>query len=163
MYTRQKSEEDENMEKIKVIITAIVSALMSWLGILAIPVLLLVGCNLIDYGTGLCAAKYRAERIDSYKGLRGIVKKVCMYLLVIIGAFVDILIQYAVSAAGIELAVPFIVATIVAVWLVVNEIISILENMIDIGVNMPPFLLPILKYIKKQVEDSATIEGGKSE
>jgi toxin secretion/phage lysis holin len=164
LYTRQKSEEDENMEKIKVIITAIVSMLMSWLGILAVPVLLLVGCNIIDYGTGLCAAKYRSDKkISSYKSIRGIAKKVCMYLLVIIGAFVDILIQYAVSAAGIELAVPFIVATIVAVWLVVNEIISILENMIDIGVNMPPFLLPILKYIKKQVEDSATIEGGKSE
>ena len=48
-------------------------------------------------------------------------------------------------------------ATIVAVWLVVNEIISILENLIDIGVKMPPFLMPIVKYIKKQVEDKAKL------
>ena len=43
----------------------------------------------------------------------------------------------------------------VAVWLVVNEIISILENMLDIGVRMPPFLLPVVKYIRRQVEAKA--------
>lgn len=80
-----------------------------------------------------------------------------MWLLVIIGSFMDILIQYAIDTAGIQLVVPFVVATVVAVWLVVNEIISILENMIDIGVTMPPFLIPIAKYIKKQVEEKANI------
>lgn len=147
------------MDKVKVTVIAVVSALMSWLGILAVPVLLLVGCNIIDYATGLCAVKYRNDNISSYKSIRGIIKKICMWLLVVVGVFMDILIQYAVSTAGIDLAVPFVVATIVAVWLVVNEIISILENMIDIGVKMPPFLLPIVKYIKKQVEDKATLDG----
>ena len=143
------------MDKVKVTVIAVISALMSWLGILAVPVFLLVGCNLIDYFTGLCAAKYRTENINSYKGIRGIIKKVCMWLLVLIGAWIDILINYAVECAGIPVTIPFIVATVVAVWLVVNEIISILENMIDIGVAMPPFLLPVVKYIKKQVEDKA--------
>lgn len=145
------------MDKVKVTVTAVISALMSWLGILAVPVFLLVGCNLIDYFTGLCAAKYRTENISSYKGIRGIIKKVCMWLLVLVGAWIDILINYAVECAGIGLNLPFIVATVVAVWLVVNEIISILENMLDIGVAMPPFLLPVVKYIKKQVEEKADI------
>lgn len=145
------------MDKVKVTVIAVISALMGWLGILAVPVFLLVGCNIIDYATGLCAVKYRNDSISSYKSIRGITKKVCMWLLVVVGAFVDILIQYAVECAGIELTIPFVVATVVAVWLVVNEIISILENMVDIGVTMPPFLLPIMKYIKKQVEDKADI------
>lgn len=146
------------MEKMKITTTAILSTLMSWLGILAVPVLLMVGCNVIDYATGLCAAKYRSESVNSYKGIRGIIKKVCMWLLVLIGAFIDILINYAVECAGIGLTIPFVVATVVAVWLVVNEIISILENMLDIGVDMPPFLLPIVKYIKKQVEEKADFD-----
>ena len=146
------------MEKIKIMATAVLSTLMSWLGILAVPVFLMVGCNVIDYITGLCAAKYRTETINSYKGIRGIIKKVCMWLLVLIGAFIDILINYAVQCAGIGLTIPFVVATVVAVWLVVNEIISILENMLDIGVNIPPFLLPIAKYIKKQVEEKADFD-----
>ncbi len=45
------------MDKVKATVIAALSVLMSWLGILAIPVLLLVGCNIIDYITGLMAAK----------------------------------------------------------------------------------------------------------
>lgn len=146
------------MDKVKATVIAALSVLMSWLGILAIPVFLLVGCNLIDYATGLVAAKYRQDGgISSYKSIRGIFKKIGMWLLIIVGAFMDILIQYAVECVGLGLTVPFVVATVVAVWLVVNEIISILENLIDIGVNMPPFLMPIVKYIKKQVEDKARL------
>ena len=37
-------------------------------------------------------------------------------------------------------------------------VVSILENMIDIGVKMPPFLMPLVKYIKKQVEDKSKLE-----
>ena len=147
------------MDKVKATVIAALSVLMSWLGILAIPVFLLVGCNLIDYVTGLVAAKYRQDGgISSYKSIRGIFKKIGMWLLIIVGSFMDILIQYAVECVGLGLTVPFVVATVVAVWLVVNEIINILENLIDIGVNMPPFLMPIVKYIKKQVEDKAKLE-----
>lgn len=146
------------MNKIKTTVIAVVSALMGWLGILAVPVFLLLGCNLIDYGTGLCASKYRNDGgISSYKSIRGITKKVCQWLLIVVGAWVDILINYAAECAGIEIPIPFIVGTVVAVWLVVNEIISIMENMIDIGVEMPPFLLPLVKYIRQQTENKAVI------
>lgn len=145
------------MDKVKGTVIAVLSALMSWLGILAIPVFLLVGCNVIDYVTGLVAAKYRQDGISSYKSIRGIFKKVGMWLLIVVGSFMDILIQYAVECMGLGITIPFVVSTIVAVWLVVNEIISILENLIDIGVKMPPFLMPIVKYIKKQVEDKAKL------
>lgn len=146
------------MDKVKATVIAALSVLMSWLGILAIPVFLLVGCNLIDYATGLLAAKYRQDGgISSYKSIRGIFKKIGMWLLIIVGSFMDILIQYAAECMGLGITIPFVVATFVAVWLVVNEMISILENLIDIGVNMPPFLMPVVKYIKKQVEDKAKL------
>lgn len=151
------------MDKFKVTVTAVISALMSWMGILAVPVFLLVGCNLIDYFTGLCAAKYRSEGISSYKGIRGIIKKVCMWLLIVVGAVVDALLNYVAEYIGLGITIPFIVATVVAVWLVVNEIISILENMLDIGVSMPPFLMPVVKHIKKQMEEKAdTVMGDDS-
>ena len=144
------------MNQIKAYATIAISALMSWLGILAVPVFLMVGCNVIDYITGLIATKYRNEEINSYKGIRGIIKKVCMWILVLIGAWIDILTNYAIEYAGIGLKIPFIVATIVAVWIVVNEIISILENMIDIGVKIPPFMMPLANMIRKKVEDTAS-------
>ena len=86
------------MDKVKVTVIAVLSVLMNCLGILAIPVFLLVGCNLIDYATGLVAAKYRQDGgISSYKSIRGIFKKIGMWLLIIVGSFMDILIQYAVE------------------------------------------------------------------
>lgn len=151
------------MHKVKGLATAVISALMSWLGILAVPVFLMVGCNVIDYITGLLAVPYRTESISSYKGIRGIIKKVGMWILVLIGAWIDVLLNYAIECAGVDFSLPFVVATVVAVWLVVNEMISILENMLDIGVHMPPFLLPVVRYIKKQVEDKAAIASEKEE
>lgn len=141
------------MNRIKAMLTAVISTFMSWLGILAIPVLLMVACNVIDYFTGCMAAPHREECLNSYKGIRGITKKVCMWLLVVVGAVVDAMIRFAVAYAGIDFTLPFLVATVVAVWIVCNEIISILENITDIGVELPPFLLPLVKNIKKQMED----------
>ena len=97
-FCRQNKErEDNRMEKMKMAVIAALSALMAWMGVLAVPVLLLVGCNLIDYVTGRLAAKYRTQEITSYKGLKGIIKKVCMWLLIVVGAVVDVLINYALE------------------------------------------------------------------
>lgn len=143
------------MDKIKAAFIAIFTALSAWLGILAVPVLLLVGCNIIDYGTGIAAAKYRGQKVSSYIGFRGIWKKVCMWLLVIIGAFADMLITYGAEQAGVTLHIGYAVASLVAVWLICNETISILENIADIGVALPPFLLRIVSTLKSQVESKA--------
>lgn len=137
--------------------------LSSWLGILYVPMLVLILCNIIDYGTGLCAAKYRDETIKSYKSIRGIAKKVCMWLLVVVGAMLDWLLQYTAETVGIVIGLNFIVASIVAVWLIANEIISILENVRDIGAPLPPFLMQIASNIKSQAEKKAESEDFENE
>ena len=142
------------MEKIKGMITALVSAFFSFFGLLAVPILLLVLSNLVDYITGLMATANRKEQISSYKSIKGIFKKVAMYLLIIVGFMIDVLIGYTISSLGISFEFPQIVACVVAVWLVCNEIISILENMIDMNAKIPPFLLPIVNKIKESMENS---------
>lgn len=151
------------MERAKTIIVAIWSIIMSALGILAIPVMLLITCNIIDYATGLIASKFRNQEIDSYKGIKGIAKKICMWLLVGVGVIVDQLLSYSADVVGITLPFTFLVACIVAIWLVCNEIISILENINDIGVTLPPFLKPIVSNLKSQVEKKAELENIKDE
>lgn len=153
----------EKATKFKAFFTVIFSFLSSILGVLAIPVILMVLSNIIDYITGLFASPYRNEDINSYKSIRGIIKKVCMWLLVVVGAIVDELIVYAVASFGFTMPFTFMVACIVAIWIVCNEIISILENLKDIGVKLPAFLLPLVKNIKSQVEDKATITRAEGE
>ena len=147
------------MKKIKEIFIAAGTLLSSWLGILYVPVLILVCCNVIDYATGLVAAKYREESVNSYKSIKGIAKKICMWLLVAVGAMLDWLLNFAADSAGITIALHFVIASVAAVWLIANEIISILENVNDIGAPLPPFLMKIAANIKSQTEDKSDISG----
>lgn len=141
------------INKTKAFFTVVFASISSFLGTLTVPVLLLVACNVIDYITGLFAAPKRGESISSNVGISGIIKKVCMWLLVVVGAIIDELIKYAVATTGITIPFSFLIACVVAVWLVCNELISILENVGDIGVPLPDFLVTIVQYIKKQAEE----------
>lgn len=145
------------MQKIKAIFITVWSAIFSWLGVLALPVLLLVVGNVTDYITGILASQYREEQVSSYKGIRGIYKKVGMWILIFVGWIMDMLINYTVQYIGLTIALPYIVATVVAVWLICNEIISILENLIDMDVAIPPFLMPLAQMIRGQVEDKTKL------
>ena len=81
-----------------------------------------------------------------------------MWLLVIVGAVIDQLIAYAGNVVGYTFPFTFLVACIVAIWIICNEIISILENIKDMGVSIPGFLEPLVRNIKSQVEDKIAID-----
>ena len=140
--------------KLQILFTTFFGMLSSLLGTLYVPVLLMVAANIIDYISGLAAAPYRKEGgISSYKSIRGITKKIAMWLLVVVGAIVDQLISYTTAKFGWSFPVSFLVACLVAVWIICNELISILENIQDIGVALPMWLLPLIKHIKSQADD----------
>lgn len=154
------------MEKatyIKAIFITIFSFMSSIFGALAIPIILLVLCNIIDYITGLIASPYRKENVNSYKSIRGIFKKVGMWLLIVVGVILDELLKYAASTIGITIPLTFLIACVVAIWLICNEAISILENLKDIGTKIPGFLLPLTKNIKSQVENKMKINDEEGE
>ena len=134
------------LRDIKLGITAFFTVCSSLLGSLAMPVYILVLLNGIDYATGLLAAPFRHEKVNSYKGVRGIAKKVCMWLLIGVGAIVDWLIVYT----GLESPLNNLAGSAVAVWLIVNELISILENIGDTGVPVPAFLEKAIDLVKEK-------------
>lgn len=136
----------------KAVCVAAFGLLSSWLGVLAIPVYVLVACNIMDYITGLAAAHRRNQKVSSYVGVLGIAKKVCMWLLIAVGAVVDWLLLYCGASLGFEIHLPMLAASLVAVWLIINEIISILENVGDIGVPLPGFLTKIVQGLKSKIE-----------
>lgn len=146
------------MEKIKAVFATIFGALSSLFGVLAIPIVLLVLCNVIDYITGLAAVRYRKQQISSYTSIKGITKKVCMWLLIVVGAIIDQLILYACAEIGFKTPFTFAIACVVAIWLICNEIVSILENINDIGVPMPAFMNKVVQSIKSQIEDRTELE-----
>lgn len=148
----------ESLEEMKMLFIAGFGAITSFLGVLAIPVYILVASNVIDYATGIMAAPSRGEVKSSQKGRKGIVKKISMWLLVVVGALLDSLLIHTSSTLGVTLPFTYLIACVVSLWLCANEIISILENISDIlGDEMPKFLLPIVKNIRSQVEEKMEV------
>lgn len=150
----------KKMESIKYTLSAVVGAFFSFFGILAIPLALLIPCNIIDYFTGMTAAKMKGEQITSGKSWTGIVKKITMYILIFVGFGIDCMISYVSGTLHIEMTFPLLFAAMVASWLVINELISITENCEVIGVTIP-VLSPVLKFIKKKIETVADVEEDK--
>lgn len=138
----------EHIGKFKMFLVTALGAVSSFLGILFIPVMLMIMCNISDYATGLMASASRGEEISSYKSIKGIFKKVGMWFLVFIGWMMDIVIDYSLNTLGLQLNIPSLenftwpcaVACIVALWIVVSEIISIKENVKAMGTDVPAFV-----------------------
>lgn len=144
----------KNIDKIKYTFVTVFTAINGFLGSLAIPFYILVMTNILDYLTGIWAAVYRGERVSSDVGFHGIVKKVCMWMLVLAGYIVDYIVVSMGHTMHIEFGFSCLVAAAVVFWLLANELISILENIADIGVPMPAFLLKAVELVKEKTEYS---------
>lgn len=147
--------------KLRGFFTGILGVLSAWLGVLAVPVYMLVLCNLIDYLTGIAAAWKRGETISSYTGIQGIAKKISMWLLIGVGSIIDWLLLYAGNALHMEIRLPMLAASLTAVWLICNEILSILENVSDLGVPLPGFLGKVAQALQKAVPEETGDSGQK--
>lgn len=152
----------DSIKKTQAILIGILAAINSFLGNLAVPVYVLLACNIIDYITALIAAPKRGEEIDSLKGFNGLKKKVLMYLLIAVGWLIDTLVNYAAQQVRPDFRQPYIVAVVVALWLAFNEMLSIIENVADADGPVPPFLKKLIKNLKKKTED-VTETGGDDE
>ena len=146
-----------DVNKIKISFIAFFTMLNGLLGTLAVPFYILVGANVVDYVTGIAAAVYRGERVNSEIGLRGIAKKVCMWLLVMIGFVLDWCIVHMGHMVNITVGANCIVSVAVVFWLLANELISILENINDIGTPLPPFIMKLVELIREKTEESVDV------
>ena len=109
---------------------------------------------LADYITGMAKA-WSAGALCSRTGVKGIVKKVGYLMVVGAAGAADWLIRYGLAQAGIEVQFSFLIAAMVIIWLIVNELISILENVAAMGGPVPAFLSKLLARLKNVVEKKA--------
>ena len=116
-----------------------------------VPIIVLMTVMVIDYITGMVSAWHNAE-LSSKKGVFGIIKKLCYLALVCVGMGVDWLIYSGMTQVGITMNYTVFFGILVAIWLIINELISILENLNRIGVPLPKFITVIVKKLKNTVE-----------
>lgn len=134
-------------------ISAVITGLLYYFGIVAVPVIMLIVSMIIDYITGMLSAWFNAE-LSSKKGIKGIVKKVSYLALVAVAMIVDWLICCGLQQINVDIKYSVFFAVLVAVWLIINELISVLENLSRMGVPIPNFLKKIVNRLKNTVDES---------
>ena len=138
-------------KELQMFISAAFAGLMYYLGIVSIPIVMLICAMVIDYATGIMAAWTNSE-LSSKRGVKGIVKKVGYLALVVAAMILDWLIFQGLQQINVDLHYSIFFAVFVTVWLIINELISTLENLSRIGVPIPNFMKKIIDRLKTTVE-----------
>lgn len=144
-------------QTVKIGISAAFAAIGSVYKTLAVPFFVLCVLMAADYITGMVKS-WQKGILSSKTGLKGFVKKLCYGLAVIAAVGVDYVVLTLSGAFGYDISVKPFFALLCTVWLIINECISILENLTEIGVPMPDFLVKAAKRLKNSVEET---ESGK--
>lgn len=139
---------------IKGVLTAAMATLIAYLGHLVIPIIILAAVMLLDYGTGIAKA-WVSGSLSSKVGILGILKKLGYLVVVAVGMIIDWVIQAGIAELNIEFQFEFLFAMIVIIWLILNELISILENVAAIGAPVPKWLTKIITKLKDHTEEKA--------
>lgn len=102
----------------------------------------LVFLIIADYITGIMCAVIKKE-LSSNIGFKGIFKKICIFILVGIGYILDILLLNETN----------VFHTVIIIFYIANECISILENAAFLGLPIPDNLIMALHQLKKKGDD----------
>lgn len=130
---------DNLIPSIKAAVAVAGGLLVGLLGGWDVALKILVIFVVMDYTTGLAAAWYE-KKLDSNVGLRGIAKKILLFVPVAIGYWLDTLMGHQILRS---LAIFFYIA---------NEGLSMLENLSRMDIPIPNAIKDALDQLKKKSE-----------
>ena len=144
-----------------------IAAISAKLGILFYVLLIFAFAMVIDFISGMAASKKESienpedltKGWSSKRGMLGIFKKFGYILIVLVAIIVDYVIFKVAATLNINMPTTTFFGLLVAVWFVLNELLSIIENAGRMGADgIPDFLVNAITVLKGKVENK-----GKSE
>lgn len=136
------------------ILSVLIAGVSAYFKIIAVPLVVLVSVMLLDYLSGMTAA-WLGRGLSCRKGISGIIKKIGYLVLVCVGIGVDFIIRFCLEQIGVAFEIKMLFGLIVVIWLIINELLSIMENLSRIGVPVPKWLTKIIDKLKISVESKA--------
>ena len=114
--------------------------------------------NVVDYVTGLVKAKFYKNNSSSAIGAKGICKKEFYWVVIGIAFFVSSCFVYLGEIIGMNLSFVVLFGWFTLASYLINEIRSILENLVEMHVNVPQFLISGLDVANKLLDAKTKLE-----
>lgn len=106
--------------------------------------------NVIDWITGWMKSRL-AKKENSVKGWTGVLKKLGYWIMILVGFGASGIFVEIGKAIGVDLGVTTLLGWFVLAALLINELRSILENLVEAGYNVPAILIKGLEVADKVV------------
>ena len=107
--------------------------------------------NIVDYITGILKAKYFGVE-NSCEGLKGIIKKLGYWVCIAIGFFLSVGFVEVGTIIGVDLGFTQLFGWFTLATFIINEIRSILENLILMEVEIPSFIVKGLEVASNKLK-----------
>lgn len=142
------------MDWIKLAFSAVLGALATFFNQYGLIISVVIIAIAIDCVTGLIKAKTAESGWDSQKATKGFWKKIALLIALAFGMLLDLFIPTALDAIGVTIPFNLPFALVIGCYIVLNECISICENLYIINPDiMPKWIVSLLKIAKKDIDN----------
>lgn len=137
------------------IIGAVVAVLTAIFGVYWYIFAAFLVFNIFDWGTGWYKSR-KLKRESSSVGLRGIVKKLGYWIIIVVAFLVShVFVRMGKDILNTDLDFLMMVGWFTLACLMVNEVRSILENLVECGYRIPAILVKGLAVTEKMINSGA--------
>ena len=136
------------MDNLYKIAAAAAGAVISFFTGIPVIMWVLIAMMTLDYVTGLMtgmmgvSSKTEGGKLSSRAAFDGLMRKIMIFLVVILSVLVDLAVQYG---AGVTFNA---VTGATCLWFIASEGVSVLENAAELGVPIPGILRRALEVLK---------------
>lgn len=146
------------MEKIKWLLSVVLGLVATFMEQYGVMIALVMIAILFDFATGLVKAKISGT-LSSTVGTKGFFKKIALFICLFFGFFLDYAIPYMCRSVSIDITFNTPFGLIICFYIILNECISICENLYSCNSSiMPKWIVNILHIAKEKLEDGANNE-----
>ena len=133
---------------------AIVGGIVTFLKIVLVEnwifFVLILLFNVIDFITGWMKARM-TKKENSIKGFKGVIKKLGYWLIILVSFSTSVLFIEIGEVLKIDLSITTMLGWFVLASLAINEIRSIIENIVECGYKVPQILIKGLDIANKAI------------
>lgn len=149
---------------LKWLISIISGGIAAFCGQYGLFIVLVAAAVVLDVVTGLVKAKATGEGLSSKKANRGFWRKMALFVALAFGIFLDYAAAAVLVHVGVNLGGELPFALIISAYIIINEAISISENLyLTNPDSFPPQIGKWLKVAKKEIEQKGSKGDGRAE